>query len=251
MLLPQELLTAAGQAVTTDVKGNITTIPAALRTSGVALALTWDFDNRMVSAVTGSTTVSHKYDALGRRISRSQGATTTSYAQSGPQTLCDYAVGAAPSASTYRYIFASYIDEPVLRVTTTGSVSTYIHHNQQYSVTALTNSAGSILEPYVYSAYGIPTIMNASGTVLTSSSQNNRFLYARREWDEPISLYHYRARMYVASLGRFCTRDPIGYVAGSCSLNMAINERRGATPAGSVSNFKTGAHVGQAGMGRE
>src|SRR5690606_36035254 len=115
-----ELLTGAGQAVSTDVKGNITVIPAALRPSGVALAMTWDFDNRMATAVTGSTTVSHKYDALGRRVARTEGANTTIYAQSGQQTVCDYVAGAAPTASTYRYLFASYIDEPVVRITTSG-----------------------------------------------------------------------------------------------------------------------------------
>ena len=63
-----ELLNAAGQAVTTDVKGNITLIPAALRSNGQALAITYDFNNRMVTADVdnnGSIEVSHKYDALG------------------------------------------------------------------------------------------------------------------------------------------------------------------------------------------
>ena len=66
--LTHELLTAAGQSVTTDVKGNITLIPAVLRTNAQALATTWDFDNRMVTADVGnnsSVEVSHKYDALG------------------------------------------------------------------------------------------------------------------------------------------------------------------------------------------
>ena len=213
-----ELLTGAGGAVSTDVKGNITVIPAALRPSGVALAMTWDFDNRMATAVTGSTTVSHKYDALGRRVARTEGANTTIYAQSGQQTVCDYVAGAAPTASTYRYLFASYIDEPVVRITTSGSVATYLHRNQQYSITALTNSTGAVVERYAYTAYGVPTITNASGTVLTSSAQNNRYLYTGREWDGAISLYHYRARMYDASLGRFCSRDPIGFEGSKWGL---------------------------------
>jgi RHS repeat-associated protein len=39
-------------------------------------------------------------------------------------------------------------------------------------------------------------------------------MYTGREWDSVIQQYHYRARMYDASLGRFCSRDPIGYTDG-------------------------------------
>jgi RHS repeat-associated protein len=39
-------------------------------------------------------------------------------------------------------------------------------------------------------------------------------MYTGREWDNDIQQYHYRARMFDASLGRFCSRDPIGYADG-------------------------------------
>jgi hypothetical protein len=47
-----ELLTAGGQNVATDVKGNITTLPANLRPTGAttAMNLTWDSDNKLRSA---------------------------------------------------------------------------------------------------------------------------------------------------------------------------------------------------------
>ena len=213
-----ELLTAASQSVSTDVKGNITLIPAVLRTNAQALATTWDFDNRMVTADVGnngSIEVSQKYDALGRRVSRTDGSTTTVFALAGQQVICDYASGAAPAASTYRYLYASYIDEPVLRVTTAGSVKTYYHRNQQYSVIALTSSTGAVQERYAYTAYGEPTITNASGTVLTASAINNRYMYTGREWHNVIGQYYYRARMYDAVLGRFCSRDPLVFVDGN------------------------------------
>jgi YD repeat-containing protein len=164
-----ELLSAVGAAVSTDVKGNITVIPPALRPTAAVLTMTWDMDNRLSTAVTGSTTITHKYDALGRRVAHTKGSTTTVFVPSGQQTICDYVAGAAPASSTYRYIYASYIDEPVMRWQTSGSVRVYYHRNQQYSVTALTNSSGTVVERYAYTAYGVPTIANASGTVLTSS----------------------------------------------------------------------------------
>jgi RHS repeat-associated protein len=209
-----ELLTGGGSNVSTDTKGNITLIPSSLRPTDSGLSSVWDFDNRLVSATTGSTTVTHQYDALGRRVSHTIGSTTTIFVQAGQQTIADYTAGATPASSTYRYVYASYIDEPVMRWQTSNSTPVYYHRNQQYSVTALTDSTGAVLERYAYSAYGVPTIANASGTVLTSSAHNNRYLYTGREWDNDIQQYHYRARMYDASLGRFCSRDPIGYEGG-------------------------------------
>ena len=216
-----ELLNAAGQAVTTDVKGNITLIPAALRSNGQALALTYDFNNRMVTADVGnngSIEVSHKYDALGRRVSRTEASTTTVFALSGQQVICDYASGAAPATSTYRYVYASYIDEPIMRRTTSGGAQLYYHRNQQYSIVAMTNSSGAVQERYAYTAYGVPTIANASGTVLTTSAINNRYMYTGREWDNVTGQYYYRARMYDAGLGRFCSRDPIEFEGSQWGL---------------------------------
>ncbi|MFO0943687.1 MAG: RHS repeat-associated core domain-containing protein [Pirellulales bacterium] len=206
-----ELLTGAASNVSTDVKGNITLIPSSLRPNASSLTSTWDFDNRLTSATTGSGTVSHQYDALGRRVARTSGSSTTVYVQAGQQTIADYASGAAPASSTYRYLYASYIDEPVMRWTTSSSTAVYYHRNQQYSVTALTDSSGAVLERYAYTAYGVPTIANASGGVLSSSGQNNRYTYTGREWDNDIQQYHYRARMFDPALGRFCSRDPMRY----------------------------------------
>lgn len=209
-----ELLTGGGSNVTTDVKGNITLIPASLRASAASLTSTWDFDNRLSSATTGSTTVSHQYDALGRRVAHTVGSTTTVFVQAGQQTIADYASGAAPASSTYRYLYASYIDEPIMRWNISSSSAVYYHRNQQYSVTALTDASGSALERYGYTAYGVPTIANSSGTVISATAYDNRYLYTGREWDNVIQQYHYRARMYDPALGRFCSKDPIAYRGG-------------------------------------
>jgi RHS repeat-associated protein len=99
------------------------------------------------------------------------------------------------------------------------------HRNQQYSVIALTNGSGAITERNAYSAYGRPTFMDASGTVLSSSADNNRYAYTGREWDSTLSLYHYRARMYEPTSGRFAERDPIGYEAHSANLFQYVRSR--------------------------
>lgn len=213
-----ELLTGAGQNVTTDVKGNITTIPGALRHDGKSLDLYWDFDNQLRLTVDSSGfEVMFTYDALGRRIVLEETATVTDFAvyvPLGQQTIAEYRNGAAPDNPRIHYVYASYVDEPVLRYEHASSESLYYHRNQQYSITALTDALGTIVERYAYSAYGVPTITNASGTVLSSSAYNNRYLYTGREWVKYNHLYHYRARFYDPELGRFISGDPIGYAGG-------------------------------------
>ncbi len=98
--------------------------------------------------------VTFGYDALGRRVSRSESGNTVIYLQSGQQTIADYTSGAVPASPTYRYVYGSYIDEPLLRETVTGSIKHFFHRNQQYSITALTNSSGDTAERYSYTAYG-------------------------------------------------------------------------------------------------
>jgi RHS repeat-associated protein len=213
-----ELLTAGGSNVTTDVKGNITVIPTTLRPSGASTAmnLAWDFDNKLKSAdidANGSADVTFSYDALGRRVARGGTGGAAVFVQMDQQTIADYPVGGAASTPTYRYVYASYIDEPVVRKTAgSGGTILYYHRNQQYSITAITTSAGAISERYAYTAYGLPTILDASASVLSSSAISNRYTYTGREWDETLALHHFRARWMSPIAGRFLGRDPIGYV---------------------------------------
>ena len=109
--------------------------------------------------------------------------------------------------------------------------------NHQYSVTAITTSAGAIAERYAYTAYGQPTILDASASVLSSSAINNRYTYTGREWDATLGLHHFRARWMSPSAGRFLTRDPIGYEGSEWSLCEFIDGRAFAAtdPAGTLS----------------
>ncbi len=213
-----ELLTAGAQNISTDVKGNITLIPANLTPQNAALGLQWDFDNKLRGADLGnnsSVDVNFLYDALRRRVARTGTGGSVVYVQHDQQTIADYPVGGVASTPTNRYVYASYIDEPVVRKAAgAGGTIHYYHRNQQYSITAMTTSTGVVAERYAYTAYGQPTILNASGTVLTSSAVGNRYTYTGREWDETLGLHHFRARWMSPLAGRFLGRDPIGYEDG-------------------------------------
>ena len=87
---------------------------------------------------------------------------------------------------------------------------------QQYSITALTDSTGTIKERYAYSAYGTPTITDASGTACTATSEGNRYTYTGREWEDIAKLYHYRARPFDPLTGRLLSRDPMLFLNKHC-----------------------------------
>src|SRR6056297_1058378 len=216
-----ELLSAGGQSLSHDTKGNMTLIPAVLRDGTNSLTLNWDFENKLTTADVGSDSTidaTYKWDALGRRVYSDDGTSAYVYVQVGQQTIADYGAGIAASTPRYRYVYASYIDEPVLRYEPSATETLYYHRNQQYSIIALTDNTGSITERYAYSAYGEPVFVSATGTVLADSAEDNRYTYTGREWDEGLGLYHFRARMYDAGSGRFLGRDPIGFDGSKWNL---------------------------------
>jgi len=110
---------------------------------------------------------------------------------------------------------ASTNESPSDSSTTTSTLTGPFCCNQQYSVTAATTSTGTIAERYAYTAYGQPTILNASGAVISATTLPNRYSYTGREWDAAVGLHHFRARWMSPNAGRFLGRDPIGFEDGA------------------------------------
>ena len=91
----------------------------------------------------------------------------------------------------------------------------YYLGDANFNVTTLVNTGGDALERYVYSPYGVLTIYDATwANVRSTSSYANAYTYTGRQLDSETGLYYYRARFYAAQLGRFGSRDPIGYGDG-------------------------------------
>jgi len=88
----------------------------------------------------------------------------------------------------------------------------YFHQNHLYSVAAMTNSVGAVVERYRYDAYGKRTVTNAAGTTIAASTIGQQRGFTGYYEDAETGLYYARARMYSAGLGRFVGRDPLGYV---------------------------------------
>ncbi|MDZ7616864.1 MAG: RHS repeat-associated core domain-containing protein, partial [Patescibacteria group bacterium] len=218
-----------------DPAGNL------IRNAGDTLdRYTWDFDNRLATADTnqdGTAECGYQYDARGKRVSNTvpdgEGSVTTVFVYLGNQVVSEYAADALPASPERKFVYATYIDEPVVMIdrTATGAVAAgtdellFYHCNSLYSVAAITETSGTVVERCAYSAYGKPLIFDASMQLIAQSAIANPYAFTGRRLDPETSLYYYRARMYDAELGRFVSRDPIGYEAGDVSLYRYVGGR--------------------------
>ena len=73
-----------------------------------------------------------------------------------------------------------------------GETKYYYHQNNLYSVAALTNQAGAVVERYAYTAYGKPLFFNGTGVLAspqpTASPLGNPYLYTGRRLDSETGL---------------------------------------------------------------
>ena len=208
-----EYATVAGNTYGSDANGNLLswTPPG----STTAQTDTYDSENRLTSAVYGTTTDTFDYDALGRRVSKTFNGVTTLYLHDGDEEIAEYS-GSALSSGTLlrRYVTGPAIDDRITHIesgsaTPPASTHTYYHANHQGSVIDVTDNAGNVTGGTItgqrmsYDEYG-----NLSSG---SSATGEQFRYTGRRYDEEIGLYYYRARYYSPQLGRFLQTDPIGY----------------------------------------
>ena len=85
---------------------------------------------------------------------------------------------------------------------------------------AVNTSTGAVAERYNYTPYGTPTVLDANFAVDADqiSDIGNNHLYTGRERDADTGLQLNRHRYYASWLGRWTTRDPIGYEGADLNL---------------------------------
>lgn len=119
------------------------------------------------------------------------------------------------TTETRSYVWdPAYIDHLIAYQHTneSGTQTYYAHSGAQYSVQAVTDAAGNVVERYSYDAYGERTV---EGSGNGRSSIGLTTAYTGRALDEETGLYYFRNRMYSGKDGRFVSRDPMGYVDGA------------------------------------
>jgi RHS repeat-associated protein len=178
-----------------DPNGNLTSDTNA----GTVQGFTYDVENRLIAA-SGAKVASLSYDPMGRLATTSAGTTAseTRFLYDGDALVAEYN---AAGTLLRRYVHGAGVDEPAVWYEGTGLASPrFLHANHQGSIIALSDTSGSAFKRNRYDAYGVP-----------STSNQGRFQYTGQIWLPEIGMYHYKARVYSPTLGRFLQTDPIGY----------------------------------------
>lgn len=190
-----------GVLCTYDANGNLT--------SDGSNTCAYDAENRLISVVNSSHSVTNIYDALGRRSAKQANGVITPYIYDGARVIMELN---ASGQTVRRYVCGAWLDEPVCL--SAGPSKYYYHFDALGSVVALSGSSGSVTERYAYSPLGVPS---------TTGSVGNPYFYAGRDYDAEADIYNCRARFYSPRLGRFLQPDPIRFLGGMNVYTYVLN----------------------------
>jgi RHS repeat-associated protein len=190
-----------------DSAGNMT-----LSTDGGKnYALSYDEDNRTTSIQLTQTplatqTILNRYDALGRRVSRTLNGTETRYilnlASDLERILCD-----ATSTGT---LTAFYIHAPgglLYKVDASNNVTAY-HADAMANVVSLTSGTGTEIAQHAYSPYGVTLAENGAANAY-------KFVGSQGVMEELPGLCFMRARYYLTAESLFLSCDPVKPIGSS------------------------------------
>jgi RHS repeat-associated protein len=202
-----------------DSNGNMTT-------DETGKTLVYDAWNRLVAYKNGATALaSYKYDALGRKIIENPGTQNDLYYSDKWQVLEERSGGV--STATIQYVWSPvYVDALVLRDRSTLNNGTlderlYVQQDANWNVTALINTAGSVVERYVYDPYGKQTVLDAGSNTRSTSSYALVTGFQGARFDTTSRLSILRRRDLSPTLGHWTRIDPLRFLPGDNNLYRA------------------------------
>jgi RHS repeat-associated protein len=155
----------------------------------------------------------YEYNGLNQRIKKTVGKTETkSFFNENWQEL-----ESQTNSGVTSYVWGlRYIDDLVLREKAKERL--YSIADSNWNVVALVDVNGNVQERYTYDAFGKRNIFDANFTAKTETSFDWNRAFTGQVLDGDTGLMLYRMRCYHTGLGRFVSRDPIGYEAGDMNL---------------------------------
>ena len=182
---------AGGLAFSYDANGNLT--------GDSRGSYLYDVENRLVGA-SGALSATLRYDPLGRLYEVTGGGGTTRFLYDGDALVAEYD-GSGVLRRRYVHGSDAQVDDPLFWYEGSGLTDRRgLHTDHQGSVVAVSSAAGTLAAANSYDEWGIPASANVG-----------RFQYTGQAWLAEIGLYHYKARIYSPTLGRFLQTDPVGY----------------------------------------
>ena len=211
---------SAGVSPAYDSDGNMTSGPLPVDPES-ASSLTWDAENRLISATVDSTTVTYTYDAQSRRIATTVGTNTTLVVYDAWNPIAEYLTLDLQTFDLQRsYTWGLDLSGSMqgaggvgglLVVTDHGSLSTdhfFPTYDGNGNVSEYLDDTGAIVAHYEYDPFG--------RIVVESGSQAADFAhrFSTKPVDSVTGLLYYGYRWYDPVTGRWPSRDPIGENGG-------------------------------------
>jgi RHS repeat-associated protein len=207
----------AWTAPTQDLVGNMTVIPQPSSPNNT-YDCKYDAWNRLVEVkITGGAVQgTYKYDGLNRRM-QSITSNTRDFYYSNKWQILEERVGGVLERQNFWGLRSD--DDLVLRHRDSNSDGTldqkaYALHDE-FHLTALIDASAVVQERYGYDCFGNPRVMTAAFGPGSVNPYTTDFGFGGYRWDKESGLYQVRHRFYHARLGRWLSRDPIDYEAGT------------------------------------
>jgi RHS repeat-associated protein len=153
-------------------------------------------------SATSAGSASFSYDGLGRRLSKTDGGTTTKFLYDGANVVQEQNSG---NTATANLLTGLGIDQTFSRSVVGGATSSLLT-DALGSTIALADTSGVIATSYTYEPYGAATSTGAAST--------NSYQFTGRENDGASGLLFYRARFYRPGISRFISEDPFAFPGG-------------------------------------
>jgi RHS repeat-associated protein len=171
----------------------------------------YDAQNRLISAIKGSTTATFSYDAKNRQIARSINGVVTFSVWDNWELVEEYTTGNVRTAA-----YLQGVHGPVKSLLNTAY---YYYQDSLGSTSHIADASGTLREYYTYNLYGKPTYWAPNNPqALSASAWGVRDLFSGERWISELSLYDLRNRYYSPDLGRFLQPDPIGFKGDASNL---------------------------------
>jgi RHS repeat-associated protein len=179
-----------------DGCGNLQTKTAA----GSTTTYSWDWNNHLLSVASPAGSTAYVYNGDGTRISKTQNAVKTKYINDIASPLVQVLMETTETNS----VQAVYTYGDDLISMKRADVNSYYHYDGLGSTRQLTANNQTVVASYTYDSFG--NLIASSGSIT-----NPYGFTGEQQFGEASNLVFLRARYYAPSIGRFISRDPIGY----------------------------------------
>ncbi|MCC7349479.1 MAG: hypothetical protein IT446_02825 [Phycisphaerales bacterium] len=176
---------------------------------GDGATYTYNARGQLVSTSVGGDTFAYTYDATGNRLTVTRNGVTTRQLVDVQSGYGGTIVGDFQSIGDplRHYIYGLGLTSQIA-----AGASSYYDFDALGNTVALTDGSGQVISAYTYLPFG--ELLSSSGSTVNPFTFSGQFAVS----DRGDGLYFMSSRSFDPSLGRFTSRDPLGFAAGDANL---------------------------------